>query len=168
MLTVKQYAESKGVTHQSVYKQLQTHADELEPHIIQKGRTRYLTQEAVEILEKYRESNVQIIERTNDKEKIAELEETIKRLLSEKSVLENKYTAVLEWKADKAMEIASAENNSKLLEDKTKLLEEKEQMYLETKKQADELGLKNKLLEAELSRPLTLGERLTGRKKNFL
>lgn len=150
MFTIKQYAESKGVSHQAVYKQLQTHADELEPYIITRGRTRYLTNEAVDILEKYRESNTQIVERTNDKEKIAELENQIKLLLSEKSGIEKELREALKWKADKALEIARAEQNQALLEDKSKKLEEKEQLYLEAKKENQEKDGKIKQLQDEV------------------
>lgn len=157
MITIKEYAEQKGVSHQAVYKQIQTHLGELEEHIITQGRTRYLTDEAVAILEKYRDTNVQIIERTNDKELIAELKQNIEKLLQrenelerEKSSLSIELKEVYKKQAEDARLVASAENNRFLLEEKTKKLQEQEQLYLSAKAEADSLYLQNQTLQAEL------------------
>lgn len=173
MITIKEYAEQRGVSHQAVYKQLQTHAAELKNYIVKNGRTRYLTEEAVAILEQYRETSPQIIERANDHEKIEELENQIKKLLSEKSGLETELRGALKWKAEKAVEIAAAEQQQLLLEEKTKKVEVLESGFQEAKKEADEYHLKCQQLQAELererARKLTWTEawkRVRGRKES--
>lgn len=163
MVTIKEYATRKGVSHQAVYKMIQIHSDELEPHIIQRGRTRYLTDAAVELMEQYRETSPQVVENYNDAVKIKELEDQIKLLLTQKSELESKLTAVSEWKAEKAVEIASLEYKERLLEDKSKKIDELDQQYRSEKERADALHLD---LQKEMNRPLTWRERLTGRKES--
>ena len=150
------------MSHQAVYKMIQAHAEELEPHIVQRGRTRYLTDVAVELMEQYRETSPQVVESYNDAAKIKELEDQIKILLSEKSVLESKLTAVSEWKAEKAEQLAEAKYKDLLLEDKSKKIEELDQQYRSEKERADALHLD---LQKEQNRPLTWKERLTGRKE---
>lgn len=141
MKTIKQYAEMKGVSHQSVYKMLQTHKDELEPHIVTQGRTRYLTDEAVVILESYRESNPVIIDRTNDKERIDELENTIKQMLIRENELQREIAEnnkelrrYAELRAEQAEQIATAEANKILLEQKVNENQELRHL-LETERQ---------------------------------
>ena len=63
MITIKDYAQQQGISHQAVYQMLGTHKDELDPHIVKQGRTRFLTDEAVEILEKYRQQAPIVMER---------------------------------------------------------------------------------------------------------
>lgn len=150
MITVKEYAEQKGVSHQAVYKQLQTHAEELKPFIVMNGRTRMLTDEAVAILEQYRETNPQIIERTNDKERVEELENQIKIFLTRENELERKVAKLSEelkdaYKkdAENAHLIAEAESNKLLLQMKS-------DAYAEEKERADQLHLQNQQLQTEL------------------
>lgn len=143
MKTVKEYAEIKGVSHQAVYKMLQVHKDELEDYIIKRGRTRFLTDEAIDILEKYRESNPVIVEQVHSREQIEELENNIKRLLAENAAIANKLSEALEWKAEKAVEIAQNEAN-------LKLLDIREEQYETEKKRADELEEENKRLQEKL------------------
>ena len=145
MITVKEYAKQKGVSHQAVYKQLQTHAEELDPHIVMNGRTRFLTDEAISILEKYRETNPQIIERTNDKELVEELENQIKLLLTRENELERKIAELsIELKdaykkdADNAKAIAEANQKQLLLEEKTKEIGILEGFIKDAKKELDQ------------------------------
>lgn len=152
MITIKEYAAQKGVSHQAVYKQLQTHAEELEPFIVTNGRTRLLTDEAIAILETHRDTNPQIIERTNDKEHIAYLEDQIKALLveenkqeKEKAELSKELKEAYKKMADEARLIASAEANKLLLEDKEKQLQQ------EIEKNAAVVE-ENAILKAEIER----------------
>lgn len=143
MKTVKEYAEIKGVSHQAVYKMLQVHKDELEGYIIKRGRTRFLTDEAIDILEKYRESNPVIVDQVHSRERIEELENNIKRLLAENAAIANKLSEALEWKAEKSVEIAQNEVN-------LKLLDIREEQYEAEKKRADKLEEENQRLQEEL------------------
>ncbi len=77
MLSVKEYAEKHGVSTQSVYKMMQTHRIELDGHIVKQGKTRYLTDEAIEILEKYRMASQVVVKQVEDQAKIEELKQQI-------------------------------------------------------------------------------------------
>lgn len=133
MKSVKEYAKMKGVTHQSVYKMIGTHKNELEPYIVHQGRTRYLTDEAIAILERYRDANPVIVNQTNDKERIEELETTIKQMLVRENELQREVAEAnkelrrdAELRAEQAKLIATAEASKLLLEEKTNRLKETE------------------------------------------
>lgn len=80
MLSVKEYAEKHGVSTQSVYKMMQTHRIELDGHIVKQGKARYLTDEAVEILESYRMASQVVVKQMEDQTKIEELKQQIAEL----------------------------------------------------------------------------------------
>ncbi len=50
VMTLKQYAEMKGITYEAVRKQIVRYQKELEGHVLKKGRTQYLDEVAVEFL----------------------------------------------------------------------------------------------------------------------
>lgn len=145
MITIKQYADKWSISTQAVYAQLKTHQEELEGHIHKKegSNARWLDEEAVAILERIRETNPTVIERDNSQEKIEELENNIKVLMTENAAMANKLSETLEWKAEKAVEIAQSEMNQKLLTIR-------EEQYEDEKKRADELEEENKRLREEL------------------
>lgn len=145
MITIKQYADKWSISTQAVYAQLKTHQEELEGHIHKKdgSNARWLDEEAVAILERIRETNPTVIDRDRSQEKIEELENNIKVLLTEKAVIANKLNEALEWKAEKAIEIAQSDINQKLLTIR-------EEQYENEKKRADELEEENKKLREEL------------------
>lgn len=145
MITIKQYADKWNISTQAVYAQLKTHQKELEGHIHKKdgNNARWLDEEAVAILERIRETNPTVVERDNSQEKIEELENNIKVLLTENATIANKLSEALEWKAEKAVEIAQSEMNQKLLTIR-------EEQYEDEKKRADELEEENKKLREEL------------------
>ena len=145
MITIKQYADKWNISTQAVYAQLKTHQEKLEGHIHKKdgSNARWLDEEAVAILERIRETNPTVVERDNSQEKIEELENNVKRLLAENAAMANKLSEALEWKAEKAIEIAQNDAN-------LKLLDIREEQYEEEKKRADELEEENKRLREEL------------------
>lgn len=81
MITVKQYADSIGKSHQAVYKQLRTkkNVQRLEGHVKKENGTTYLDDTAVEILNESRKNAVVIAER-NQSEEIEKMRETINNL----------------------------------------------------------------------------------------
>lgn len=95
-LTVKQYAEQRGKTVQAVYKQLRgiENSKALEGHVfrerINNRMTTVLDAEAVRILDEASKQSVQIVEQTNDKEKIEALEQENKMLLLKIAELQEK------------------------------------------------------------------------------
>ena len=84
-MTVKQYADMTGVSHQAVYQMMTNHREEIDPFIIKRGKTRYLTEKAVELLDGYRKGNplsVHTVEQT-------ELIQMLQKANSEAAVREN-------------------------------------------------------------------------------
>lgn len=96
LITIKQYAESRNKSVQAVYQQIKRkeNAARLDGHIhiskIGNKDTKFLDDVAVEILDESSQKSVQIIEQTNDKEKIAELENEVKVLLMKNAALNEK------------------------------------------------------------------------------
>lgn len=80
-LTVKDYADSKGVTVQAVYKQLKTHEKELKGHIHTHQRKRFLDEYAVDYLNQQSSETPTIILQHDQSEKLLQLEEENKNLL---------------------------------------------------------------------------------------
>lgn len=165
MISIKDYAEQKGVTTQAVYKQLQTHSVELKGCIVKQGRTRYLTDEAVAILNQYRESSPQVIERTNDRELIEQLRMENKNLLIKIAAQADKIADLSDWKSEQALLIAEAGQKQLLLEERTKQLEELEQTIKEVNAKLQQAEQRADQLQREVERPLSLIERLTGKRK---
>ena len=97
MITIKEYAEMRGKSVQAVYQQLKRkeNAARLEGHIhiskIGNKDAKFLDDIAVEILDEASQKSVQIIEQTNDKERIEELEKENKDLLTRYAALNDKF-----------------------------------------------------------------------------
>ncbi len=145
LVSIKDYAKNKGVTHQSVYQMMKTHEEELKDYIVKQGRTRYLTEEAIEILEKY--SNVQVvIERAEFHEEIERLKEENRNLLIKVAAQADKIAELSEWKSDHAVMIAEANQNKLLLEEKTKQFDE---LKADNRQLTDELAITKQELEHE-------------------
>lgn len=173
MKTIKQYAEEKGVSHQAVYKMISTHESELRDFIFVQDRTRFLTPEAEELLDGYRKKSQIVIEREDANETIETLKKQIEMLLTENAKQANKIAELAEWKAEKAVAIASAEQQKLLFEERTKRVEQLESTTKETMEKLREAEDKlqqseerAQQLEEEMNRPLSLYERLTGKRKN--
>ena len=103
-----------------------------------------------------------IMEQADKNDTIEKLERDNKNLLIKIAEQADKIAQLSEWKADKAVAIAEADNKQQMLEDKSKQLEKMEQLYNTEKERADSLHLD---LQKEINRPLTWRERLTGRKE---
>ena len=87
MITIKEYAESRGKSVQSVYKQMRSkeNAAALDGHIIiQKFNNKdvkFLDEEAVRVLDAASSQSVQVIDRSTDKEELEALKQENKALL---------------------------------------------------------------------------------------
>lgn len=95
MLTVKEYAEKQGKSVQSVYKQIRgkEKAVALDGHIhlirVNNRMIRLLDEEAIRVLDEASKQSVQIVEQSNDRERIEELERENKALLIKISELQD-------------------------------------------------------------------------------
>lgn len=80
LMTIKQYAQSQHISYEAVRKQVASYKQELQDHIVKRGRTMFLDETAVEFLtQRRRESPVIVLEQSKD-ETIADLKEQIDSL----------------------------------------------------------------------------------------
>ena len=179
MITIKDYAKQNGISHQAVYQMLGTHKDELDPHIVKQGRTRFLTEKAVEILEQYRQQAPIVIDRQDQTERIKELEQERDNLLIKTADLSVRLADLADWKAEKAVEIASADQQKLLLTTAQADLEKAQAELHEAKevigdakklldikyKECEELRKQLSELQQAQDRRLTWRERITGKKR---
>lgn len=100
MVTVKEYAEMRGKSVQSVYKQMKSreNAASLEGHIhvrkVNNKDVKLLDEEAVKVLDDASQKSVQVIMQTDDKERIEQLENENKQLLLELASVNKKLNDV--------------------------------------------------------------------------
>lgn len=189
MITVKQYAAERGISIQAVHQSMQGKKKKelLEGHVQVIEGVKWLDDEAVVILDKDRRKSQYLIEKAESSEEIEYLKQQIENLLIKTAAQADKISELAQWKADNAVAIAESNHKQLLLEEKTKeigvlegllkdansdikhLQEEKEsavkaaedKLYL-AEQRADQLETK---LKEEENRPLSLVERLTGRKR---
>lgn len=139
MISIKDYAKSRGITPQAVYQMIKTHKNELKEHIIKDNKTQFLTPEAEEILDRYRNKASIVIEKADNTAMIESLKEENRNLLIKIANQADKIAELSEWKSDHAIMIA--ESNAKLM-----LLEEK---IKENEQLNDKLSIALKELEKE-------------------
>lgn len=77
MITFKEYAERNNITYEAVRQQVARYSEELEGHIIRKGRVQFLDEEAVLFLNEHRSPLPAVIYREDPR--IAELEQQLKQ-----------------------------------------------------------------------------------------
>ena len=70
-----------------------------------------------------------------------------------------------EWKAEKAVAIAGAEQQKFLLEERTKRVEQLESTAREAEDKLRQAEERTRQLEEEINRPLSFRERLTGKRR---
>lgn len=92
MLTIKEYAKSRGVTSQAVYKRLKVHENVLEGHIKKVNGTRYLDEYAINYLDEQRDNSPSVVVQNGSNERIEELEEENKLLRNQLWELQKKMT----------------------------------------------------------------------------
>ena len=119
MVTLKEYASSKGCSYEAVRKQVNRYKKELDGHISKVGRTQYLDEDAVIFLDSKRASNPIIVLENGKDEEIRRLNEENKRLLIKIADLQE---ALLQEK-DQVKELQ--EQKMKLLEQKERSAEKK-------------------------------------------
>lgn len=81
MLSIKEYAEKKGVTYEAIRKQITRYKKELRGKIVVKNRTTFLTDDAVDFLNEHRAGNPVIVYAENKTSEIETLRGENKDLL---------------------------------------------------------------------------------------
>ena len=110
MITLRDYANQKGISYEAVRRQLKRYSSELEGHITKQGRTRFLDDEAVAFLEEHRQDNAVSVQ--NNIASLTKLQEENKMLLQKIASLQD-------------MIISRDETIKQLQADKMQLLEDK-------------------------------------------
>lgn len=133
-VTVRQYAKSRGISYESVRRQILRYAEDLNGHTEKKNNATYLDDDACEFLDLHRQKRTLIIDDQGGKNEIEVLKMQIERLQAEKDALKDKIIALHEQKE------LSDKTNTQLLEDnarKSLLLElaEKDKEELKTTKE---------------------------------
>jgi uncharacterized protein (DUF342 family) len=116
--TIKEYARSRGITHEAVRRQLKRYSDELEGHITIHGRTKYLDSAAVDFLDQHRLKTEVTVEVSDTMAK-----QEIDKLKEELDLYQDKVTALQD------MIISLQQEKMELVEYRAKstlLLEQKE------------------------------------------
>lgn len=127
MLSIKDYAKSKGVSYEAVRKQVNRYKQELEGHISRTNRTQYLDDEAIAFLDQKRaESPIIIMESSKDEE--------MKSLKAENELLKNQLLEVQQDNIKVHKELLEATKLIAGAEVQKKLLEDKEQELAKYKK----------------------------------
>ena len=67
-MTVREYAEQRSISYETVRRQLLTYRKQLSGHIFLEGRTRYLDEEAVSFLDTKRQEKTQVLQSTDDEQ----------------------------------------------------------------------------------------------------
>ena len=128
LITVKEYAENRGKSVQSVYQQMKRkdNSQKLEGHIVKKRvgnkETKFLDTVAVEILDEASRQAPQVIMETMDKERIEELEAENKLLVQKIVELQDQLI-----KKTEKIELLQ-EANILLLEQKQERMQEQEEV----------------------------------------
>lgn len=130
MISIKDYAQENGVTYEAVRQQVVRYKDELAGHIRKQGRTQYLDDVAVAILNDHRAQNPVVVYNKDAGEQLRNLQAQVDELVQNEKVLLAKIAAqadqiaqLAQWKADNALAIAEAGQNKLLLESTTAALE---------------------------------------------
>jgi hypothetical protein len=127
MITIKAYAKSRHISYEAVRQSIKRHKDELSDHIVKQGKTQYLTDGAVEILDRYRlKGKVSVYDRqdtddTNDTE-------TVDLLKNQIIVLQQK---IIELQSESARGIEARVKLEQIESDIDKLTDENKQLRSE-------------------------------------
>lgn len=87
MITIKEYASSRGVSYEAVRQSIKRHHNELSNHLHKQGRKTLLDAEAVEILDQYRNNTITMQPQIDNAEYISSLKDEIIRLQNENNEL---------------------------------------------------------------------------------
>lgn len=164
-VSLKAYAEQKRVSYEAVRQQVIRYKKELGNHIIHDGRQQFLDEEAVAFLDEKRQKNPVTVIQQDKNEQIEALEEQVKQLLMKTAAQADRIAELSEWKAEKAVAIAGAEQQKLLLEERTKRVEQLESTAREAEDKLRQAEERTRQLEEEINRPLSFRERLTGKRR---
>ena len=136
LVTIKQFADSQGISYEAVRKQLQKYSEELSGHVIRKDRTRYLDEKAVEFLQERRRESPIVLQTIDQGEEIGRLQDQVESLKAQLVTAQNKLLEAQE------RVISLQDEAQKALEDRaryTALLEDHEDQKRKLQETSDQL-----------------------------
>lgn len=110
MITVKQYANDRGITIQAVHQSMsgKRKKERLQGHVQVIDGVKWLDEEAVAILDEARNKSPIVWEKTDTNARIEELEQNEKVMLAKIAAQADRISELAQWKADNALAIAEA------------------------------------------------------------
>lgn len=136
LVTIKQFADSQGISYEAVRKQLHKYSEELSGHVIRKDRTRYLDEKAVEFLQERRRESPIVLQTIDQGEEIGRLQDQVESLKAQLVTAQNKLLEAQE------RVISLQDEAQKALEDRaryTALLEDHEDQKRKLQETSDQL-----------------------------
>jgi chromosome segregation ATPase len=136
LVTIKQFADSQGITYEAVRRQVARYSEELSDHIIRHNRTQYLDEKAVEFLKERRWESPIILQTIDQGEEIGRLQDQVESLKAQLVTAQNKLLEAQE------RVISLQDEAQKALEDRaryTALLEDHEDQKRKLQETSDQL-----------------------------
>ena len=128
MITIKGYAEKKGVSYEAIRSQIKRYEKELGDGIFKKGRTTFINEDAERFLDERRKENPVVIVQENKSEELEMLKNEKVNMLAKIAELQELLLA----EKDKTLELTTERTT-----------------FLEDKKMMEETKTRNKILEDE-------------------
>lgn len=146
-ITIQEYADSRGISYESVRQTIKRHSDEIEGHISKQNSVKYLDEEAVRMLNEWKKIGQVVVYRQEKADYVKELEAQVQELreelLKRVSLIESLQAKIIELQIEK-------EAGTKLLLDKQKLeMELKQAKELEKGMMMQIEGEMNARMDAE-------------------
>lgn len=134
VISIKEFAQNRGVTYEAVRKQVAKYEEELRDHIVKRGRVQYLDEYAQKFLIEHRRLSPVVVKIEDSQDAVKELEETVEalraKLLEAQNELLNAQKRVIELQDKQSSKIEEKLRYEALIEDhealKTRLNESEE------------------------------------------
>lgn len=120
MLKIKEYADSKGISTQVVYKHIKKREKEFEGHIIKRNSIQYLDDEAVTLLNSIVRENTLFVVDTSKDDEIKRLQEEINRLRQRNEYLSDRLLEQSDREKDAIIKLTELSTKVILLESQKK------------------------------------------------
>lgn len=136
LVTIKQFADSQGISYEAVRRQVVRYSEELSGHVIRQNRIQYLDEKAVEFLKERRRESPIILQTIDQGEEIGRLQAQVESLKAQLVTAQNKLLEAQE------RVISLQDEAQKALEDRaryTALLEDHEAQKKKLQETSDQL-----------------------------
>ena len=142
-VTLRDFADQKGVTYEAIRRQVAKYETELRGHIVVRERTKFLDEYAQEFLSERRRLSPVVVKVEDSRESVEELERTVESLRAQLLKAQNELLAA------KDMIIALKDEKEAMIESKVKytaLIAENENMRARLEESEKEIASANKSL----------------------